>query len=216
MPIYNYICEDGHIHDEFRNVHDRTDPLECKTCKKESTITLRGYRKKYDPDENREKTTGIKVRYRHGKPQHTFHFRDAICKDCEAESFVDCTNLETNEYDRSVVSCDFCGSKNLEIKAACHNIDRFSERFPYYDRGLGMWLKSKRHRREMCQKLGVSPVDGTIDNMESVQKKRQEELNNKAVVDKMRDRVENHPGYAEYRRMKDKGWKPKFKHRRQQ
>ena len=212
MPIYNYICDEEHIHDAFRAVGNRLDPLDCKTCGQPSAITLRGYKKK---KEGVEKVDGIKVRYRYGKPRHTFHFRDAICNDCNEESFVDCTNLETNEYDRSVVKCEVCGSKNLEIRPACHNIDRFSERFPYYDRGLGMWLKSKRHRREMCKKLGVSPVDGDIDHMAGFKAEKEKEREDKAVINKLNNRLEHHPGYAEYRRMKARGWKPKHKHRRQ-
>lgn len=215
MPIYNYICEDNHIHDEFKHVQERFDAPPCKTCNKETKMTLRGYNKAYNPDENKQKSTGIRVRYRHGQPKHVFHFRDAICKDCEEESFVDCTNEETNEYSREFVKCEHCGSKNLEIKPACHNIDRFSERFPYYDRGLGMWLKSKAHRREMCKKLGVSPVDGDIDYAAPMKKAQEEERADKAVLNKLKDRLENHPGYAEYRQLKSRGWKPNHKHRRQ-
>tara|TARA_A100001391_G_C5024646_1_gene266777 strand:+ start:431 stop:1078 length:648 start_codon:yes stop_codon:yes gene_type:complete len=215
MPIYNYICEDEHIHDCFKHVQDRLNGPPCKTCGKPTQPTLRGYNKTYDPDENRQESTGIKVTYRYGKPKHTFHFRDAVCNDCGEESFVDCTNEDTNEYDRSVVKCEHCGSKNLEIKPACHNIDRFSERFPYFDRGLGMWLKSKAHRREMCRKLGVKPVDGDIDHTETLRKAQAEAEEDKKILKTLKDRVDNHPGYADYRRLKDRGWSPNFKHRRQ-
>ena len=121
MPIYNYMCEEEHIHSDFRDVQDRFDAPDCKTCGKVSAITLREAKKKPES----EKSDGIKVRYRYGKPKHIFHFRDAICEDCEEESFVDCTDEETNKYSRDHVECEHCGSKNLEINPACHNIDRF-------------------------------------------------------------------------------------------
>jgi transcription elongation factor Elf1 len=212
MPIYCYACNQGHITEEFRQVSERTEPGVCGDCKSPTLPTLRGYRKKIEKTERKD---GIIVKYRYGKPKHSFHFRDALCKDCNEESFVDCTDLKTGDYSKEDVSCDHCGSKNLELKPACHNIDRFSERFPYWDRGLGMWLKSKAHRREMCKKLGVVPVDGDIEIGRSLETARQEEREDKAVLNKLKDRINNHQGYAEYRRMKDRGWKPKYKHRRQ-
>ena len=206
MPIYCYMCDCGHITEEFRHVPDRNNPGVCAKCEGVTHNTLRGYA---------EKKEGIIVRYRHGKPKHTFHFRDATCLDCNEESFIDCTNEETNEYSREHVKCEHCGSKNLEIKPACHNIDRFSERFPYYDRGLGMWLKSKAHRREMCKKKGVVPLDGDMDHSKSLEASRTAEREDKRILNKFKDRIENHQGYAEYRRLKARGWKPNHKHRRQ-
>ena len=212
MPIYCYMCDCGHITDEFRDVTERNNPGVCEKCEGVTKNTLRGYAKKATTPEKKE---GVIVRYRYGKPKHTFHFRDATCLDCDKESFIDCTNEETNEYSREHVKCEHCGSKNLEIKPACHNIDRFSERFPYYDRGLGMWLKSKAHRREMCKKKGVVPLDGDMDHSKSLEASRTAEREDKRILNKFKDRIENHQGYAEYRRLKARGWKPNHKHRRQ-
>ena len=67
----------------------------------------------------------------------------------------------------------------------------------------------------MCKKLGVEPIEGDLDfspEVSQIEKKQQED---KKVVEDLNDRLKNHTGFAEYRRMKDRGYKPKFKHRKQ-
>jgi len=111
--------------------------------------------------------------------------------------------------------CERCESTDLDFLLSVPNIDRFDERFPYYDRGLGRMLTSKKHRMEVCKELGVVPIDGDIDHStEYNQAKRKNEEEDK-IVEEIKDRVENHPGYAEYRKKREQGWKPEFKHRPQ-
>ena len=111
--------------------------------------------------------------------------------------------------------CERCNSTNLDYLLSVPNIDRFSERFPYFDRGLGQMVTSKKHRLDVCKKMGVVPIDGDIDySTEYNQLKRKNEEEDKIVSD-IKDRVENHPGYAEYRKKREQGWKPEFKHRAQ-
>ena len=124
--------------------------------------------------------------------------------------------LVGDEFDLSSFDpCESCESADIDLLVSAPNIDRFSERFPYYDRGLGMVLTSKQHRMQVCAEKGVVPVDGDIDfsdNIGKIQRKNEEE--DKIVAD-LQDRAENHPGYAEYRKLKDQGWKPEFIHREQ-
>lgn len=214
MPVYDYECENGHGHEKCVPYEDRNNGGACPDCESPLKYVFKGQGKTFDPDEKKD-AAGIKVTYRYGKPKHVFHFRDAICKDCEEESFVDCTNEETNDYSRDDVFCEHCGSKDLEIMPACHNIDRFSERFPYYDRGLGVMLQSKAHRREVCRKMGVSPVDGDVDMQAEYRNVVNKQNADKNVLKKMEHDLQHHPGYKEYRKMKDRGWSPEFKHRRQ-
>ena len=72
----------------------------------------------------------------------------------------------------------------------------FDTEFPYFDRGLGREITSASHRHE---------VDFS-DEMAEYQKKVREE---DAIVADMQDRLEHHPGYADYRRQRDRGWTPK-------
>ena len=62
--------------------------------------------------------------------------------------------------------------------------------------------------------MGVEPVDGDIDFTPEVKEIQKAQEDDKKVVDDLKDRMENHPGFKEYRELKDKGFKPNFKHRR--
>lgn len=111
--------------------------------------------------------------------------------------------------------CEECESLDFDILISVPNIDRFDERFPYFDRGLGVTLQSKKHRDEVCKERGVVPIDGDVNISDDIGKiKRKIEEEDKIVKD-LQEKVEHHPGYAEYRKQKDQGWKPEFKHREQ-
>ena len=215
MPIYSYKCEDGHVTDLLRTFDERKNVAECRTCKKEALYFFNvASKKKKEEDPHHQEENGVKIIYRHGKPDKIHYYRDVRCFDCEKVSYVDCS--KDNEYDPSVAQCDYCNSCNVEVLISVPSIDRFGERFPYYDRGLGMTLHSKAHRREVCKKLGVTPVEGDIDMIEEANKVRKAGETNKKEYDKIKKNMKDHPGYREYRRLKDRGWKPKFKHRSRQ
>ncbi len=111
--------------------------------------------------------------------------------------------------------CERCDSLDFDILLSVPNIDRFSERFPYFDRGLGCMVTSKKDRLSKAKERGVVPIDGDIDysgEMSNLQQKHQEE---DKIVEDIQDKMDNHPAYAEYRKLKDQGWKPEFKHRQQ-
>ena len=213
MPIYSYKCEEGHETDLLREFSTRKDPAECRCCQKEAKYFFNISSKKIEEDPHEMESNCVKIIYRHGKPKKVYFYRDVNCFDCEKVSYVDCST--DNEYDPSVAQCDFCDSKNVEVLISVPSIDRFGERFPYYDRGLGMTLHSKAHRREVCRKLGVEPVDGDIDMAEEANKVKKTNESSKKEYDKINHNMKHHPGYKEYRRLKDRGWKPNYKHRRQ-
>jgi len=211
MPIYVYKCDNNHYKDDLRSYSERNDELFCPSCDLAMRCVPAGPLNKSHPKEN---TGGeIKVRYLYGKPRNVFHFRDAFCIDCDRRTLVDCTDTE-KEYSREAAECEYCNGKNLQIYIPVPSVDRFGERFPYFDRGLGMWLQSKSHRKRMCKKMGVEPIEGDIDFSSEVSALRKEQEDDKKVVDDLKDKMDNHPGFKEYRELKDKGFKPKFKHRR--
>ena len=213
MPIYSYKCEDGHETDLLRQFSERKDPVECSVCRKEALYFFNISKPKPSKEAHHAETNGVKVVYRHGKPQQIYYYRDVSCFDCDKTSYVDCSS--NNEYDPSVAECEHCGSKNVEVLISVPSIDRFGERFPYYDRGLGRMLHSKAHRRQVCKELGVTPLDGDIDMAAEARKAQKDIETNKKEYDKLQNKMKEHPSYKEYRRLKDRGWKPKFKHRRQ-
>jgi len=111
--------------------------------------------------------------------------------------------------------CERCDSLDFDILLSVPNIDRFSERFPYFDRGLGCMVTSKKDRLSKAKERGVVPIDGDIDystEMSNLQQKHQEE---DKIVEDVQHKMDNHPAYAEYRKLKDQGWKPEFNHRQQ-
>ena len=212
MPLYDYVCPEGHKTTDFRMMSEREDPCECSTCGANAEPGFFGKKIKASDLEEQPKEAKIKVTYRNGNLIQ-FHFRDYACKDCEAVGEVDCTN-DDNEHDPSVARCEECGSDNLEIYAPGSAIDRFSERFPYFDRGLGVMLQSKRHRREVMKKKGVVAVDGDLDIGMHARKAASVQREDESILRDMRERLDEHPGYKEYRQLRDRGWKPNFNFRR--
>ena len=140
------------------------------------------------------------------------HYR---CKDCEYEGktygFIKGDELLMETFD----PCERCDSLNFDILISVPNIDRFGERFPYFDRGLGCMVTSKKDRLSKCKDLGVVPVDGDVDYSSDLGNLERKHAEEDRIVADIQDKVENHPGYAEYRKQKDQGWSPSFKHREQ-
>ncbi len=80
-----------------------------------------------------------------------------------------------------------------------------SEQFPYFDRGLGVWLKNKEHRRQICKERGLTPVgndlneDKIFSQFDQRREKEEKEYNDYC------DRLDNAPEFAELRKAVDKG-----------
>lgn len=77
--------------------------------------------------------------------------------------------------------------------------------YPYYDRGLGMHIRSAKHRREVCKKRGLIPVDGDHDFARRTEQDRQDDAEFEEYMSHQR-RLEDDPQYAEYRELRDKGF----------
>ncbi len=212
MPVYDYICENGHREELLREYTERDNGGECKTCGCALSYTIAGGNRPVPPVEKTK--SGVNIRWRHGKPRVIIHWRDYTCNSCGHEDGCDATNAE-QEYDPSVVVCDECSSSDVNVHFPRASIDRFSERFPYFDRGLGIMLRSKQHRRDVCRARGLIPVDGDIDVSEQYKREKVAEAKDEAILSDMRQRLKDHPGYADYRRLRDRGWTPNYKYRRQ-
>jgi hypothetical protein len=140
------------------------------------------------------------------------HYR---CNGCGYEGksygFIKGDELLMNTFD----PCERCDSLDFDILLSVPNIDRFGERFPYFDRGLGCMVTSKKQRLKKCKEMGVVPIDGDVDyssDMTNLEQKHKEE---DRIVEDIQEKMEHHPGFAEYRKAKDQGWKPEFTHREQ-
>ena len=81
----------------------------------------------------------------------------------------------------------------------------FSETFPYYDRGLGMMLESKQHRRDVCKERNLTPVDGDWDVDSVFSKWDTEKEKDIAEYEDYCDKLDNHPGFKSFRKKRDLG-----------
>lgn len=79
-----------------------------------------------------------------------------------------------------------------------------STKFPRFDRGLGMWLKSERHRREVCDERGLIPVDGDLSFVDELGDQWREEDAAVAAHEEYMTELEESPDYAGFREHRDK------------
>tara|TARA_S200002703_G_scaffold154445_2_gene157237 strand:- start:1571 stop:2119 length:549 start_codon:yes stop_codon:yes gene_type:complete len=126
-----------------------------------------------------------------------FLFVNVMCKRCNHleedfmpndEEFI-CNNCNHTEYTRDI---------------SRPNIERFSEQFPYYDRGMGTWLKNKNHRKSEMKKRNLIEAPGNfgVSDMQD-QKAIKEAEEDKKVVQKLEKDMKESPAFAEYRQRKN-------------
>ncbi len=82
---------------------------------------------------------------------------------------------------------------------------RNSERYPRYDRGLGMVLTSEGHRRTVCKEKGLIPIEGDWEVPPSI---RDQWAASDALVAEHESTMKMYnesPDFAEYRKARDTG-----------
>jgi hypothetical protein len=197
MSEHKFICPDEHTtHKSFNWQIDATEEvISCGVCGQPAVHWV--------------KTVG-RVQ---GKP--SYKMRRFRCKGCNAARDVNVIN-KNYEVDESPRPCPECDGQ-MVLHYGGWSIDRFGEdtNWPYFDRGLGKMLHSKKHREEVCREMGVVPIDGDIDYSSDYNKLEAKIAAEDKIVEDYQEQVDTSPAYAEYREMKDKGWKPKFSHREQ-
>ena len=128
---------------------------------------------------------------------------------------VICTHCGTKEEDfmpnEEEFVCNNCGNTEYKKDLSRPNIGRFSEQFPYYDRGMGVWLKNKNHRKSEMKKRNLIEAPGNFgvsDMQDKSEIKRAKE--DKEIVQKLEKDMKESPAFAEYRQKKND---IKFKHK---
>lgn len=110
---------------------------------------------------------------------------DAICPVCKGE-----------EFSLRVVS-----GTGIELG----DVSSVGKLYPYFDRGLGMQVNSSAHRKKICKERNLIPVDGTMDNRDLTKAHAQEdEIERRYSA--LKDKYNNDPQFADYRRLRDKGF----------
>jgi len=172
----------------------RPSEIDCEKCGRWATYHFSASKHQ----SNDAKYTTSYSSEKRGLSLHQYKCRDC---DCVFERVVDHSN---GEDVKDTTPCTECGSENTGWKPSVR-IDRFSEQFPYFDRGLGVWLKNKAHRRQICKERGLTPIgndlneDKIFSQFDKRREKEEKEYNDYC------DRLDNAPEFAEYRKAVDKG-----------
>ena len=196
MPLYSFQCGDcGWSKDRLFKASKRPGEVSCEECDGSAkyTITVSVYQ-----SSDATVLTPVYSREKRGLSLHKFK-----CKACEHsfEEIVDHGEGQTVDDDFECPECKALDCKWMPM--AC--IDRWSERFPYYDRGLGVMLQSKAHRREICKQRGLTPVDGDYDEekifSEFDDRRKSEEKEYNDYI----DRMDNAPEFSAFRKAQEQG-----------
>lgn len=199
MPLYDYKCNEcSTVSTWFGSFSKRPEGIDCSKCKGKAdrifTVS------KFQSNDAAAQIEHQKIKTNEdnwsGNAWHEF-----VCDGCGDDDLI-CIDFKKGE-NISPRQCESCeGMMRVKLSA---NIDRFSERFPYFDRGLGCWLKSKSHRRQIMKEKGLECIDGNVDFEAQADKQRYRDEESTQAWEKLEDRYENHPGFKDYRRARDKG-----------
>ena len=196
MPTYSYQCGSCSFEQEYIcQIRSRPDHVECQGCGKDSPRVFRVSNAMSNDPHTAKK---FKSERSAGLVMHLYK-----CRDCQF-SFDELINISDGEHWEDAQECPDCKSmKSVWIPSA--RIDRFSERFPYYDRGLGLVLQNKQHRLDVCKERGLTPVDGDWDVDKEFGKMDKRKEREESEYDDYCDRLDNHHSFKQYRMARDKG-----------
>ncbi len=195
MPTYSYNCKSCGTEQDFTcRYSDRPDSIDCKSCGKKSNRVFRVSVSQSNDPYNKAPPKSKKT---YGLVMHLY-----MCKDCDHQ-FDDLTDFSLGQHFEDKRECPKCKSKNSKWVPTAR-IDRFSEQFPYFDRGLGVMLTSKQHRREVCKQRGLTPVDGDWDVEKEYSKWDTRMEKEVKEYEDYCDRLDNHPAFKQFRIQRDR------------
>jgi predicted nucleic acid-binding Zn ribbon protein len=194
MPVHTYGCKCGaatsHV-TEHGQEPPKTKP--CRVCEEPALLGV-------EADTKKGFVTKGSVRC----AIHSFK-----CESC-GEVF-DATIFHATMKTADGVPCRKCGGHSKWVITGL-NVDTSDMRYPYFDRGLGMWIQSKRHRDEVCKEPrrfginsdGLIPVDGDFDVDKQLSEKVREEERLTKDYDDYADRLEHDPKFRGWRQARDR------------
>lgn len=190
MPVYDFFCDADHATPWLGSYGDRPIKLACQHCGEPAAYrpTLSSLPPSSGGTTKEDRWSGLAY--------HLFR-----CQDCggEEDVVVDFKAGETTDPRK----CETCGGE--VVVQYTTRIDRFSERFPYFDRGLGCVVTSRRDRLAKARARGLVPLDGDIDLGAILRKQADEDARRKTSLRSLEDRYEYSPAFRQYREMRDKG-----------
>jgi hypothetical protein len=145
--------------------------------------------------------------------------RTVKCTACHREFMLlewkDGTVLNNDQpSDRATdLSCPDCGCEErrtvVGVASAVgtggeHGVGRI---FPYFDRTLGLEVRSAKHRAQLCAERGIVPLDGGMDSV--IKGYNEQSSRDQAARDRAKRTTtmyEESPDFADFRRLRDKGF----------
>lgn len=198
MPIYTFDCvECAHETEIFSGIESRPDVIECEECSAEAK--WRSINWQPPP-----KQKNSHVVYGKGQSSEEFLKKERLiqymCDTCGHHTFEWFKGTPPKEVNCECEECSGIAARVYKVK-----LDMHWARFPYYDRGLGMILKSEQHRLEVCRERGLTPVDGDWDMDSEIKKHDAKIEEEKETYRDYYDRVHNDPAYKDFRKAQDQG-----------
>lgn len=196
MPLYSFRCEPcGSEQDRMFRFDARPSVIECADCGGSAKYVIRMSKAQSLTlvDDKERKVSGG-----NGLVMHRYR-----CNACEHD-FEELTDSRVGEHFEDDQECPQCSATDSRWVPSAR-IDRWSERFPYYDRGLGVMLQSKAHRAEVCKQRGLTPVDGDWDLESEFRKMDDENERDERDYADYCDRLDNSPAFRNYRKARDRG-----------
>jgi len=161
MPRYGYKCANEHTRAEQRPMNGRDTPAECVEC---GEPMLRNDFGVEFPKEERAKFNQRSAGRLCPETGRRYMFKDQSCTSTTCEWKDETTDvwLDANGDPEPPGGCPECGEAT--IYEVCGTYDRASERYPYFDKGMGIMLRSPGHRRAEMKKRGWVCLEGEAAN----------------------------------------------------
>jgi len=191
LALYSFFCAAAHETEHFSSQKNRPEEIACKECGDPARYRLTVAK------DTRWKSTSFEASNYKGLALHDFR-----CKDC-GEVFEEIIDFAEDESAHDGQECPKCKGHSVWMPSV--RIDRWSEQFPYYDRGLGVMLKNKEHRRTIIKERGLTPVDGDYDIEREYSKWDTRVAEETAEYEDYCDKLDNHPAFREFRKAQDQG-----------
>lgn len=201
MPLYSYFCEDEHETERISGHTSREDRVKCAECGGDADYRLTS--SPHMANDADRKAERVRIDLSAEKLRNKgYAWRDIKCESCGFDDIEDVNTLEDGSVPK-VVPCPEC-TQDASVQPVKVNIDRFGERFPYFDRGLGMWLTSKQHRKDVCRQRGLTPVEGDWEVDSAFRKWDDEDGKEEVEYRKYCDRLDNDPAFRDFRRQQER------------
>lgn len=192
MPASDYICEECGKKTKSTYVDIAPEYIECRICESNAFPEI-------------ESDKGYKTKGSIRRAVHEFS-----CGPC-GHKFDAVVAFYRGETTADEKECPKCDGPSMVVWTGMR-IDTSSCRYPYWDRGLGQWVRSKDHRKEICdnpRRFGINAdklaaVDGDVDLDKVWSAQDQKDRESKEMYNEYVDMVENAPAFAQYRKERDR------------